>query len=101
MTETETLTTTTAPNGNAVTPIPTDNGWTVTAYRKPGALVSKLVAIRADRKVAVHRDKVSDADLLTVAAQLTGGAERTAVPANIMDQLSDSIDAAKAKKAVA
>ncbi|HEY9377375.1 MAG TPA: hypothetical protein VIQ02_09800 [Jiangellaceae bacterium] len=100
MTETETLTTTTAPNGKLVTPLPAADGWTVTAYRVPGALVSKVIAISPDRKHAMHRDKVTDADLLNVAAQLSGTAvKRAAIPTDIMAELSASIDAAKAKKA--
>ena len=95
---TETLTSTVAPNGTTVTLLPAADGWTVTAYRKPGAVVSKVIAISPERKHALHRDKVTDTDLLTVAAQLSGSVQqREAIPGgvDIMATLSASIDAAK------
>lgn len=91
MTETKTL-----PNGSTATVIPTDNDWTVTAYRKPGALVSKLIAVSPNGKTGVHRDKVADADLLSTAVEMSGGPKPAAIPNDIMSQLSASIDATKA-----
>jgi hypothetical protein len=92
MTETQT---TTAPNGNTVTthPHPT---WTVTSYRKPNALVSKVIAIAPNGKTALHRDKVTDADLAATITQMVGdAAPRAAIPVDIMATLGAEIDAAK------
>jgi hypothetical protein len=86
--------TTTAPNGNTVTthPHPT---WKVTSYRKPGALVSKVIAIAPNGKSAVHRDKVTDADLATTIANMVGDAKRVAIPCDVMAVMGAEIDAAK------
>lgn len=87
--------TTTAPNGNTVTthPHPT---WKVTSYRKPNALVSKVIAISPNGKSALHRDKVTDADLTKVVAEMVGdAAPPVAIPCDVMATIGASIDAAK------
>jgi hypothetical protein len=91
---TETQTTTTAPNGNTVTthPHPT---WNVRSYRAPKALVSKVIAIAPGGKSAVHRDKVTDADLAATIATMTGDAKRVAIPVDVMAVMGAQIDAAK------
>lgn len=72
MTENETQTVT-LPNGVTVTTLshPT---WDVKAYRQPGAATSKVIAVSPDRGRAMHRDKVADAALATVADELAGTA---------------------------
>jgi hypothetical protein len=91
MTETQTHV---ATNGNTVTvhPHPT---WNVRSYRKPGALVSKVIAIAPGGRTAVHRDKVSDADLASTVAELTGDRKRVAIPVDIVATMGATIDAAK------
>lgn len=105
MTETQTFPSTVAPNGNTVTTLPAPDGWSVTAYRTPGSPVSKLVVVSPDRKRVLHREKVTDNDLLTVAAKMIGAVPPVAAPAtqvaDLVDQLSASIAAAKAAKKVA
>jgi hypothetical protein len=94
MTETKTF-----PNGVTATPIPVDNGWTVTAYRQPGSPVSKLIAVAPGGKMAIHREKVADSALEAIAAEMTGATKVVTEPVDVMAALSASIDIAKAKKA--
>ena len=58
--------------------------------------MSKVIAIAPNGKSAVHRDKVSDADLASTVAELTGDAKRVAIPLDIMAAMSATIDATNA-----
>lgn len=96
MTQTETPTTVVLPNGNEAVTIAHDS-WGITLYLTPGASVGKLIAIAPDRRTAIHKEKMSLAAAL--AFDPTEGRGKSN-GGDVMAQLSASIDAAKAAKAV-
>jgi hypothetical protein len=91
----------TAANGTTILELAAPDGWaSVTAYQKPGMQTWKIIAISSDRKSAVHRDKRTDAQLLTFDPDVETGRkpQGPAIPLDIMAQLGASIDAAKAAR---
>jgi len=100
MNETQTVTTTTtttAPNGVEVT-VHAHPTWTVTSYRKPGALTSKVIAVNPTGKLARHQEKVTDIAMEGVIATMTGAPRPVVNHADMTDELFASIDAIKAAK---